>query len=154
MSNKISAVFAEQSQQDVKALLENVKQQMPFLVEVSESEKKGKQNMGDGAVSYVNKCLSVAQNEPNILTVNFSVAEFGKDVNLVNGLQKIRQQILTLLQTIDNTITVSGQEAMEQSNDVYAQVKLAAKKDSKYKALADELGEFYKKSKKADKKPE
>jgi D-ribose pyranose/furanose isomerase RbsD len=71
-----------------------------------------------------------------------------KDVDLINGVQKLRQQLATLLKNIDNTVTVTGQEAMQQSNEVYANVKLAAKKDSKYKILAEELGEFYKKSKK------
>jgi hypothetical protein len=154
MANKISAVFTEQAQQEVKTLLDNAKSKMDFLIEVSSSEKKSKQYMGNNAVSFVNKALDVAQNEPAILTVSFDAVEFKKDVELVNDLQKLRQQLFTLLETVDNTITVGGQEAMQQSNEVYANLKLAAKKDSKYKKLAEELGEFYKKSKKADKKPE
>ena len=151
MNNKVSAEFSVQSQQEVKSLIEQIEQQMPFLQEISDVEKKGKQNMGDGAVSFVNTALNIAQNEPNILTVGFDTLEFQKDVDLINALQKTRQQLMTLLENINNIMRIGGQEAMQQSNEVYANVKIASKKDSKYKILAEELGEFYKKTKKSDK---
>jgi hypothetical protein len=106
--------------------------------------------LGKNALRFAMQALSVAKAYPDILPRDFSVEEFEKDVQLFNSLMEVVLKLQPIYEKIASTRTVAGQEVMEQSNEVYSFTKLATKKNSKFKAIAQTLGEFYKKSKKDD----
>jgi hypothetical protein len=55
---------------------------------------------------------------------------------------------MPLMQKLDDTMTIIGQELMSQTNDVYGMLQFAAKKDASLQPLLNEMKTFYEKSKK------
>ncbi len=144
MTNRISAELGAESVTDIKKKLNDIRTSLPFLISLTKDERKNKQNMGQSGVGYGKAALKAAQTHSEILPVKFSVAEFQKDVTLYEQLQMLLSDLSTLCQNVDDTVLLLGQELMEQSNDVYDSVKLAAKRENKYKSTNEELATFYK----------
>lgn len=144
MLNRISAQLAPDALQETKNNIQQIRNNLPFLISLTKEERKNKQNMGQGGVGYSKAALKAAQTHPEILPVKFQTAEFEKDVLLYEQLQTLLADLSTLCQNIDDTVLLLGQEMMEQSNDVYATIKLAAKRENKYKPTADDMSIFYK----------
>lgn len=141
----ISAALTAAQTDEIKSALNSVKNLMPFLINLNNTEKKALQKMGSSSVGFVEDALNVANNHPGVLTANFDRTEFEKDVNLTSALSDIFTVLLPLTEGVSDTLTAVGAEALKQSNIIYAQVKLSAKHDSNMKEIQNRLGERYKK---------
>ena len=147
MQNKISAVLSDEDKAIIKSSFNTAVQKMPFLFMATKEEKTARQNLGDGS-DFVLKALNVVQNRGEIMPQTFNPAEFQKDQLLHQQLYDVQINLMPILQKLQDTITILGQELMEQSNSVYGQLQIAAKRDSSLKPLLDEMKPFYEKTKK------
>jgi hypothetical protein len=144
MVNRISAEMNKESISDIKKKLNEIRSTMPFLLSLTKEERKNKQNIGQGGIGFGKAALKAAQTHEEILPAKFSVVEFERDVVLYEQLQMLLSDVSTLCQNVDDTILLLGQEIMEQSNDMYDIVKLAAKRENKYKPTLDDISIYYK----------
>lgn len=142
-TSNISATFADADLQTVLTDLTEIEKKLPFLISVTSKDKRSRQSMGSNSIGFVQYGLSTAKNNQDILARNFSVEEFEKDVNLVKQLQELHGRIGPLAQRIKDTLSVLGQELMEQTNEVYSVVKREAKTNGKLKQVAEEMGKRY-----------
>ncbi|MBK8550637.1 MAG: hypothetical protein IPL53_06070 [Ignavibacteria bacterium] len=145
----ISAELTQQQKEQIKTAINQVKDQMSFLINLSISDRKTLFKMGSGSVGFVEEALNVSKNHGNILPSNFDVAEFEKDVSLTSSLTDIYSVLLPLTEGVSDTMMAVGSAALKQSNIVYAHVKLSAKNNSNLKEIQNRLGERYKQSAKA-----
>jgi hypothetical protein len=144
MINRISAEMNKENISDIKKKLNEIRSAMPFLLSLTKEERTNKQNIGQGGVGFGKAALKAAQTHDEILPAKFSAAEFEKDVVLYEQLQMLISDLSTLCQNMDDTILLLGQEIMEQSNDMYDIVKLAAKRENKYKPTLNDISIYYK----------
>lgn len=145
-SNNISATL---TQEDVTAMLANVddmETKLDFLTPISSKNKRSKQLMGTGSIGYVQYGLATAKNNESILARSFSVEEYNKDEVLNGQVQLLYNRYAPFVQKLKDTLSVLGQELMEQTNEVYAAVKREAKSNGNLKAVAEEMGKRYEKS--------
>ena len=63
---------------------------------------------------------------------------------MFEAVSTIEAGMMSLCQSLNDTKVLVGQEIMDQSNEVYDEIKSAAKRDNKYKPAAVELGDYYK----------
>ena len=143
-SNKISTTFSESDKATVLTKIQEVKDAMPFLINLTVEEKKRLKGIGNKNVSYVQKCLEGALAFPNELKANFNIAEFQKDVHLFNNLLGVQLACLSLFELIDDTMKASGIDAMGSSSEVYESLKSSAKSNASVKAIVNEIGERFK----------
>ena len=115
-----------------------------FITSLTPKQRRTFFKMGQKSVSFVQYALQIAQNNPQIIPPGFSVTEFAKDVALSSDLLDLETVIIPLAEGISDTLLQVGSEAMAEANQVYAQVKIAAKTDANMKTLALQLGERYK----------
>ena len=144
MTNRISAVVASETVAQALKCIEDLKGLMPFLVVANKNARTSKQNMGQSGLAYGKTALRTAKANPETLKVSFATAEFEKDVNLFEAVSTIEAGMMSLCQSLNDTKVLVGQEIMDQSNEVYDEIKSAAKRDNKYKPAAVELGDYYK----------
>lgn len=144
MVNRISAELSAESMSDIKKKISDIRDDLPFLLSMTKEERRQKQNMGQGGVGFGKAALKAAQTHSEVLPVKFNAEEFNKDVVLYEQLQAILSDLSTLCQNVDDTVLLLGQEIMEQSNDVYDVMKLAGKRENKYKPTVEELSTYYK----------
>ena len=96
--------------------------------------------MGPKSVDYVNDNLTGANQFPNSLPGDFPVAEFAKDVTLINKLYPLLVASQSLTEGLNDTLLALGSDAMKQGDEVYGFLKLAAKTDANAKALVQQIG--------------
>lgn len=124
--NNVSAVLSKNELDEIKALIGQIKAKMPFLINITVEEKSGLFKLGPKSLDFVTDAAMAATNYPNVLPPSFEAAEFQKDANLFAALTEIKQLLDSLVESVSDTQTMVGSEAMAESLDVYAYVQTAA----------------------------
>ncbi|PMB51257.1 hypothetical protein CEN39_16260 [Fischerella thermalis CCMEE 5201] len=140
----VTATLSEADIKEIKAALQTIQQKLPFLITLSNEERRKLVKMGDKSLAFVNNSLTAAQSNRDILPPSFDLEEFVRDYQLANSLTEVLLGLRQLTEQVDDTLLAVGSEAMSSSLTVYDYVKTAAKKTPGLKTLAEQLGERFK----------
>jgi hypothetical protein len=143
-TNKISGVFTDADKVAVITKINETKALMPFLITLTEADRKKLRGIGNKNLSYVQKCLEGAIAFPDELKKNFDTAEFKKDVELFNNIIGAYVACAALLEMIDDSMKAAGIDAMGSSSEVYDSLKSSAKNNANVKAIVAEIAERFK----------
>lgn len=125
VSNQVSLIINTQAQTAIQEALEIIKSNLPDLISLTNDERQMLPKMGDKTVAFVNKSLEYAQQNPKVVPNFLDMAEFKKDVDLVNVLFQILAPIQKLAEELDDTIMLAGSEAYLSSRSFYKALKIA-----------------------------
>ncbi|MBD2505982.1 hypothetical protein H6G91_01635 [Nostoc muscorum FACHB-395] len=140
----ITASLSPQDIQEIKAALQTVQKKMPFLITLSNEERRKLVKMGDKSLAFVNNSITAAQSNREILPATFDVEELVQDYQLAAALTELLTSMQQLSEQVDDTLMAVGSEAMTSSLTVYDYVKTASKKTPGLKTVAEQLGERFK----------
>lgn len=140
----ISESVADADIQAIKQAIETINQKLPFLVALSQDEKRGLYKLGPKSVDFAKDCNIVAQNYPHILPANFNKEELKKDSMLFEQLSELQLILNTLNEKLFDTNIAVGNEAMKASLIVYDYVKTAVKTEPGLKSVAEQLKQRFK----------
>lgn len=146
--NTLNATLSDADKQAIKAAFQTILDKLPFLVNLTNEERKTIFKTGQDRVSFVQNALSAAHSNPNIFPPTFKTADFQKDVDLFNSLTEMLTLAQSVESQIDDTRLTAGGDAMRQATQVYNYVKEAAKTIPGLKPIAEQLGEQFKKASK------
>lgn len=141
----LSVTVPETDMTAILAALESLRAKLPFLVMLTPEERRTILKLGDKSVAFMEKALDAARKHPEALPAGFSLAEFEKDVKLVEQLTQIRAELTALLQGVDDTLMAAGSETMTHSVTVYSYLKTAARRTPGLRDVIEGLGERWKK---------
>ncbi|MBW4562258.1 MAG: hypothetical protein KME32_14105 [Mojavia pulchra JT2-VF2] len=130
--------------QEIKAALQTIQRKLPFLITLSNEERRSLVKMGDKSLAFVNNSITVAQSNREILPASFKVEELVRDYQLATALTEVLISMRQITEQVDDTLLAVGSEAMTSSLTVYDYVKTAAKKTPGLKTVAEQLGERFK----------
>ena len=147
----IDSTLSQSDIAEVKEAFAKVLQKLPFLVNLTASERKTTFKAGPDSLSFITNALTAAQDNPNILPISFTTAAFQRDVDLFNVLTELSILAASVASQIDDTRIAVGAEAMQQAAQVYSYVKTAAKTTPGLKPIAEQLGERFQKASKPKK---
>ena len=111
----ISAQVSDKAMQAVKDALATIETNLPFLISLTEGERKALFKAGPKRLSFVENALTAAQDNPDILPKSFDTAEFESDVELFAALTEINTLMAQLASKIDDTRMAVGSEAIPRS---------------------------------------
>lgn len=155
--NLVSGSISDETVTTVKTKLGEIATALPFLIVLSTMERKKTRVMGQKSVEYVNLALNGAESFSEYLLSSFDKEELAKDIAVINKLWKIRVDVASLLEKIDDTIYGASSDAMKAADEIYNYLKSASEKNAAVKALVAEMRKRYdrpsKKSKDDGKKP-
>ncbi|HEY0945261.1 MAG TPA: hypothetical protein VGD81_08330 [Opitutaceae bacterium] len=117
--NLVSASLTAADQQAVSQKIAELRQLLPFLIDLTMLERQRLLKMGDSSRAFVEKALAAAQNNPKVLPGVFNTAEFAQDLALWTALQPIASQIAQLGELIEDTQIALGSDLMVQAMEVY-----------------------------------
>ncbi|BAY26588.1 hypothetical protein NIES2100_64040 [Calothrix sp. NIES-2100] len=140
----ITGSLSPQDIQEIKAALQTVQKKLPFLITLSNDERRSLLKMGDKSLAFVNNSVTAAQSNREILPASFDVEELVRDYQLASALTELLTSMRQLTEQVDDTLLAVGSEAMSSSLTVYDYVKTAAKKTPGLKTVAEQLGERFK----------
>lgn len=143
---KINAQVAPADVQAIKAAFALVQQKLPFLLTLTDAERKALRKVGPERLSFVANAAQVAANNPAIFPPSFDAAGFQVAVGLFTVLTDLNTVAAQLASQLDDTHMDVGVQALDSASDVYAYVQAAAKKTPGLKPVADQLGQLYQKA--------
>ena len=123
----ISADLTDIDKDEVLANIEASKLKLPFVVNLTMEERQTIPKMGDKTVSFVEKSLEYASNNPIFVPPYLNVPELQKDVVLTKQLLPIWQSSRQFFESVDDTCMALGSEAYIASLTFYNTVKQATK---------------------------
>jgi hypothetical protein len=142
--NLISAKFDDQTVSNAIQTINATKNEFPFLINLSATERKKFRKMGPKSVDYVNENLLGAGQFPNSLPADFPVQEFSNDVNAINKLYPLLIASQALTEALNDTLLALSSDAMKSADEVYGFLKLASKRDANAKALVEQMARRFK----------
>ena len=140
----INVSLTDNDLQEIKQAIAIIQTKMPFLITLSQEERKRLYKLGDKRLSFVQNSLKAAQSNPNILPASFDLSGYNNDYRLTHDLSDLLMLLNQLTEQVDDTLMAVGSEAMSSSLTVYDYVKTAAKKTPGLKAIAEQLGTLFK----------
>jgi hypothetical protein len=139
----ISATVSDADVAAIKAAIATIQQKLPFLISLTDAERKSLPKAGPNSLAFVEHAQTAADNNPTILPGSFDAAGFDSHVSLFATLTDINTSIAQLASEVDDTRLAVGSEAMDEARQVYEYVKAAVKKTPGLKPVADQLAERF-----------
>jgi hypothetical protein len=151
--NQISIDIPQEVIDEVVAKLKDCKHQLtPYLQGLTAEERMSLFKMGDKTVATVQKTKSYMETNPEFVPNYMNQAEFLKDEKVVTQLNPIVNLAKQLAVDVEDTVMLSGSEALQEAMLYYGQVKEATSKGvPTAKPIYEDLKQrFSKKTKKTD----
>ncbi|HEY9640690.1 MAG TPA: hypothetical protein V6C57_09405 [Coleofasciculaceae cyanobacterium] len=121
--SSISASLSPADRDAVMLAIAAIKQQLPFLIDLSAEDRKTLPKMGDKSRAFVSKALEVATQNPDFLPRSFDLEEMRKDVQLFEALYPLLLSLTQLQELVDDTCMAAGSEAYAAALAVYSYAK-------------------------------
>jgi DNA-binding ferritin-like protein len=110
-TNQIHATLTAEQMTTIHSAIETLREQLPFLVDLSSEEIRRLAKAGDFSKGFLQKALLIAEQTPEILPRNFAIEEFRADMALAENLEEIALALKPLLERINNTVIVARSDA-------------------------------------------
>lgn len=130
--------------QAVKDAFAVVLNKLPFLVNLTSSERQKIAKTGPDSLSFVQNALAAAQANPTIFPASFDTSGFQRDVELFATLSELQTLAESIASQLDDTRLAVGGEAMQAATLTYNYVKAGAKNIPGLKPVAEQLGQRFK----------
>ena len=121
--NRVSATITKADEEAVIAAIDTIGQKLPFLIDLTTTERVAITKLSDKSQAFVRKALEVAAQNQGMLPVSFSLEEMRKDAELFERLSTIRIALDKLTNKVDDTTMQTGAEAYAAARAVYAATK-------------------------------
>ena len=117
--NRVSASLSDADCEAVLAAVQTIRQKLPFLVDLTPEERHKLPKMGDTGRAFVERALTVAAQNPDILPRSFDAEEFRRDAELLASLQPVAAALGQLYELVDDTMLEVSGEAYASALAVY-----------------------------------
>jgi len=145
MENRIHVSLDVELKNQVLKAVDDARKLMPFLIKVTDAEKRDIQQMDDGRRPFTEKACDFATRNAAINPGDALVNNAKADLELYNLLSTVENELKQLLEMVTDTKQLAGAEAYEVARFVYMKSKMAAKmREPGMDAIVDELGKLFK----------
>jgi hypothetical protein len=100
---------------------------MPHLVNIGPDEKRALTKMGSKSVDFVSKTLTYANTNPQFKPAFVDIDSFSHDVAAFGVLRSLQQPVSQLADMLDDSLALTGSDAMTAALAYYQSVKTANK---------------------------
>jgi hypothetical protein len=116
--NQFSAVLAQTAIDAARAALADCESQVPFLVDLDDVKRAALPPVSFNCLPYLVACLNFAKTNPGKMPSDFNVAEFEKDVVLLQALYIVVQAVLKTNERFSDTFRALLGECYKQASSV------------------------------------
>ena len=121
--NKVSATLAETAVTNILAAYATIRQNMPFLINLTDDERAHLPHIGDKSADVLNQTLLFVSQFPEALPATFNTLEFQKDGTLFTSLESVAMASAQNDQLIQDTRLALRSDLLLAILDVYAFAK-------------------------------
>jgi hypothetical protein len=114
--------------QAVQAAVQTLQAKLvPHLVNIASDEKRALTKMGSKSVDFVSKSLTYANTNPQFKPAFVDIDDFSRDVSAFAVLRSLHQPVSQLADMLDDSLALTGSDAMTAALAYYQSVKAATK---------------------------
>ncbi len=114
--------------QAVQAAVQTLQSRLvPHLVNIGSDEKRALAKMGSKSVDFVSKTLTYASTNPQFKPAFVDIGNFSQDVAAFGVLRSLQQPVSQLADMLDDSLALTGSDAMNAALAYYQSVKTANK---------------------------
>ncbi len=121
--NRVSASISAESRTAIKTAIQTIKDNLPFLLDLTPEERRTMLKLGDSSVAFVQGTLGVATENQDFLPRSFEVEEMRQDVELYQFLEDLSRSLTQLQELVEDTKMATGNEAYAAALVVYKYAK-------------------------------
>jgi hypothetical protein len=126
--NLVSLSISENELAEIRKAIQILQDKLlPYLLELTNSEKESMAKMGDKTVAFVTKATEHAEAQPKLVPAFIDVTELRKDLEAIETLRPLSNSLTQLAKGLDDTMMVAGSEAYMAALAFYQSVKVGAK---------------------------
>ena len=145
MSNpNISAEITAADRAAIEANINGIKALLLFLANLTPQQRLKLRKKGTKRSGYVMDVYNAVIANPTAIPASFDVTEYTKDKNLFDELAYIKNLLLSLVESIDDTQMLVGSELMKQSDTAYGHLKTEAKSNMALTTTVQAIGLAFK----------
>jgi hypothetical protein len=112
----------------------------PFLLQLSQEERQALFKMGDKSLAFVEKTVELSKTNPQFCSSYFDAEGLRIDLSDAVNLRPVANRLQQIQRDVEDTMMISGNEAITQSLSFYSVVRQAAHdKISGAQAIFEEL---------------
>ena len=126
--DRISFILSDTEKSEVDAAVATLKKTLlPHLISLSPADRKEIAKMGDKSRAFAQKSLEHCKRNPELVPAILDVTAFEIDMKGVETLDSFYEPLLQIVEMIDDSMMLSGSEAMNAARMHYASIQIAAK---------------------------
>lgn len=145
MNNLVDVNLSTETKDSVLQAIGGTKASMPFLIKLSDDDRKTLQMVDDGRKPFVEKSIEFAVRNPSLDPGSGMLEAAPNDVSLYSFLSTVENELKQLLEMVRDTKQVAGSEAYDVARFVYMKAKMNVKMGIPgSQAIVDELSKLYK----------
>lgn len=145
MNNSIDVNLDQGTKDTILQSILSAKSTMPFLIKLSDSERKALQPIDDGRKPFVEKSIDFGLRNADLDPGSGLLQAAPNDVSLYSFLAIAENELNQLLEMIRDTKQLAGSEAYDVARFIYMKAKMNVKMGIPgSQAIVDELGKLYK----------
>lgn len=148
---RVSAEIADDPIAEVLGAIETIQRHMPFLIALTENERKRMVKVGPKSVGFLARMVEAVENSPELVPSFIDGEEFLRDAKLVTRLDLFLPKLSVLTAAIEDTRMVAGSEAMTTALVLYGIFKAAKRSVPSLGPVTAELGARFRRKRRATK---
>ena len=121
--NRISETLSLADGKKIVDALHQVEALLPFLITLQPEESRSLRNIGFDGVPFADADLDATRASIDFTRRGFDLAEFEKDVALLDNLRGIQAVLAPLAQKVQDTYRLVGADVMVTADDVYEDLR-------------------------------
>ncbi len=145
MQNRIDVSLEVESQLIILQKLAEIKSLLPFLIKLSDKERKSLQMMDDGRKPFTQKALEYGGRNEDVNPGGILLEAAAVDMSLNSSLSTVESELAQLYEGVRDTRMLAGAEVYEIARFVYMKAKMAEKMGVPgMKTVVDDLAALFK----------
>jgi len=120
MINKVSVAIDSDRKNEIKQLTSNLGSLLPFLISLTDEERRGGMRLGINSLAFIEKALRYAEENHQFASDYVNLAEFRRDYELASDLFELMAALQSIVQKMEDTAMQAATEALPQAISFYA----------------------------------
>lgn len=123
MQNRIEATLLATDRDKILGFISNIRDLMPFTVDLTPDERQSLVKMGDSGRPFVDQCLSLVEQDDSFMPRSFDRTDMRTDKDFYEMMQPVFVQLSRLFEAVNDTTMLAGSDLIMAGLEVYRNAK-------------------------------
>lgn len=145
MNNKVDKQLSAEEKTEILQLIASLRSKMPFLIKLSNDDRKSMLFMDDGRKPFADKSFDYAARNNEVNPGTAMIEAGNHDLDLFAFLSTVESELGQMYEMVRDTKQAAGSEAFEVARFIYKKAKMSLEMGVPgMQTIVDDLGKLFK----------